>query len=89
VRAVFRQVNERIRVVSEQLFLATTADGVELLCECDSANCTERILVPLAMFDAICSEASVFVVARGHEASDAVRETYDGFAVVTPPPPRP
>lgn len=62
--AIFREVNERL----EQLATTTlnTPDRLELVCECASTECTERISVELEDYETARAHAAHFLVAAGH-----------------------
>jgi hypothetical protein len=80
--ALFREVNERIEDVQD----TRAADGetLDLLCECGSASCTERIKVRHDDYDALRSDAQLFAVYPGHEEPTVERvvERRDGYDVV-------
>jgi hypothetical protein len=64
-------VNERIREVN-------TSAGPEaedviheiLLCECGRHDCSERLEVPLDVYDVVRGDAQRYLVAPGHESVD-------------------
>ena len=62
---IFRSVNERI----EQLAGPQGNDGhiFEFLCECSNLDCTLRLPLTLAEYEAIRANPTVFVVAPGHD----------------------
>jgi hypothetical protein len=66
---LFREVNRRIREVSDGL------DGrVEFLCECGRADCTATVEATPAQFDHLLSDDGRFLIARdcplnGHPAA--------------------
>jgi len=60
--AFFRAVNEGIAEASER-FESVEA---EFLCECGDANCTHRIEVPLAEYEAVRENPTRFLVRHGH-----------------------
>jgi hypothetical protein len=81
VQAFYRDVNERIARVSRGF----DADGrLELLCECGSATCTERVLIESADYEGLRSRATHFAVLAGHEDSavEDVVERRDGYLIV-------
>jgi hypothetical protein len=80
--ALFREVNERIRELSDPW--TNGADRVEFTCECANLGCAERIAVMLDEYEDVRSHADRFLVAPGHldlEVEDIVTER-DGFWVV-------
>ncbi|HXV56389.1 MAG TPA: hypothetical protein VD704_00840 [Gaiellaceae bacterium] len=79
--SLFREVNERIREVSEGL---PRVEETEFLCECGDRACTEPIRLTLPEYEQIRSESRLFAVVPGHvepTVETVVRET-DRFAVV-------
>jgi hypothetical protein len=67
--ALFRDVNERIRALSEQLALdaaqAEILDG--LVCECADPACIERLgQITVAEYESVRRDAIEFIVAPGH-----------------------
>ena len=80
--AVFREVNERIEDLAEGFGL--TSQPLDLVCECGSASCRERISMSRAEYERIRSESHRFAVFPGHELPgvETVVERRDGYAVV-------
>jgi hypothetical protein len=79
--ALFRQVNERIEEINEEL-----GDGgdSDFLCECGNDDCTAPIRLTLAEYEEVRRNPTHFAIARGHDVIDVERvisET-DRFAVV-------
>jgi hypothetical protein len=69
-RAVFREVNKRIR----DLPGAARFDGPALfLCECDDRACDATVELTLEEFEAIRWRENVYIVSVGHERPDAER----------------
>jgi hypothetical protein len=74
--ALFREVNERIEKVSQAL--QATSERLEILCECGDQSCTERLDVPLAEYERVRSDPTLFFVRTGHElpeVEDIVEQT--------------
>ena len=81
IQAFYRDVNERIAGISRRLD-ATAA--LEILCECGSAGCTERVEIAADAYEAVRGEPTHFALLAGHEnhaVEDVVREG-DGYLVV-------
>ncbi len=79
--ALFRQVNERIEEVNEELDESAESD---FLCECGDDDCTTPIRLTPAEYEEVRSNPTHFAIARGHEVIDVeqvISET-DRFAVV-------
>ena len=79
---LFRDLNERIsQVAAAQL----TDDHVyEFLCECSNADCTLRLKLTLAEYEAVRRDPVLFVVAPGHELPEIehVVARSDGYQLV-------
>jgi hypothetical protein len=63
-RALFREVNARIRTISERFGIETGTFNV--LCECGGDGCVQRVEVPVDVFAELRLEQRRFVVAPGH-----------------------
>jgi hypothetical protein len=72
--ALFREVNERVDAMAHQLGPHVPYD---FLCECANADCTFRISLPTAVYEAIRADGRQFVVLPLHytpEIEELVRE---------------
>jgi len=72
--ALFREANERVETVAEQLGPDVP---YEFLCECANADCTFRISLPLSVYESIRADPQQFVVLPLHytpEVEDLVIE---------------
>jgi hypothetical protein len=79
-RALFREVNERIHDVSASFGLTSS---YEILCECTSTDCSQRVPVPGLVHSEVVADGQRFVVAPGHErASDWVIGRGETYAVI-------
>jgi hypothetical protein len=89
--ALFREVNENVAKLEEQL----GADGSDLLpaiCECSRADCVAKFEISLLDYANVRKHRHQFIVARGHEqlavehvvleASEYVVVEKDGVAAV-------
>jgi hypothetical protein len=61
--ALFREVNERVEAVAHQLGPDVP---YEFLCECANADCTFRLTLPLAAYEAVRADPRQFVVLPLH-----------------------
>jgi hypothetical protein len=80
VQAFYRDVNERIATISGDL----GTDTFEILCECGSPACTERVRLAAAEYEELRARPTHFALLQGHENSaveDVVRRR-DGYLVV-------
>jgi hypothetical protein len=64
-RALFREVNERIRDVSRRFGFAS--GSYEFFCECTRSDCFVRVELPGDLYDEIVAGGHRFLVAEGHE----------------------
>jgi hypothetical protein len=69
-RALFREVNGRIRDVASAFGDASSYD---LLCECARVDCLRRVVVPGRVYDELESDGTRYVVYPGHERRDEER----------------
>jgi hypothetical protein len=72
--ALFREANERVETVADQLGPDVP---YEFLCECANADCTFRISLPLPVYESIRADPRQFVVLPLHytpEVEDLVIE---------------
>jgi hypothetical protein len=63
--ALFRQVNERVREVS-QAFATFDPTPVDFVCECGNQDCTEPITLTLAEYEAVRAVPTRFFVLASH-----------------------
>jgi hypothetical protein len=63
---LFREVNERVAEVAEQLEAPPTAESFKFTCECGNATCTEEIAMTLEEYEALRAVPTHFAVVDGH-----------------------
>ena len=80
--ALFREVNEQIRGLNEEL--AGESATMTVICECGDADCAERIEVPVSEYERARSDSCLFVIAKGHDFPEAegIVDEADGYDVV-------
>src|SRR5690349_16390918 len=79
--ALFREVNEQIRALSDQF--AADGGSVGFVCECSRDDCTERLEIPVAVYEAVRAHGRRFLVVSGHDGDfEHVIERADGYVVV-------
>ena len=80
--ALFRSVNEQVRHLAGRNYGAV--EPTAFVCECADDTCTERIHVPLGIYEAVRRNPRQFLVATGHDDRQIERvvETGGGFAIV-------
>jgi hypothetical protein len=62
--AIFRDVNERIRQISDTF--GQKDQTYDFLCECSDPMCAERVVMTSAEYEYVRSDPTRFVVAKGH-----------------------
>jgi hypothetical protein len=79
--ALFREVNERIRDVSEN---GTTDSETEFVCECGDPECTKPVRLTFREYEDVRRNPKHFAILPGHDVADVEKivARYDGFAVV-------
>jgi hypothetical protein len=79
--ALFREVNERIRDVNDDLDVSEEA---EFVCECGDESCIQPIRIDLAEYEEVRQGSTRFVVVADHVAPDVERVVHetDRYAVV-------
>jgi hypothetical protein len=80
--AVFRAVNERIEAINEAFAVIT--ETFDVVCECADPGCIKQIRVAIDTYERIRSDATLFIVARGHEVPDLedTIEEHNDYSVV-------
>jgi hypothetical protein len=81
--ALFRTINEEVDALNRGL-AQLTDETIHIVCECGDINCQQRLVVPLAAYERIRSDAALFFVVPGHEipsTEDVVEETPRYFVV--------
>lgn len=81
-QSIFRQVNERIEQLNQELALFSEVS--EWVCECADASCVERISMTLEEYGRVRAEPNQFALAPGHELPDfeVVVEANDRYVTV-------
>ena len=81
--AVFRNVNERMRQLQHS-FAVAEREPLQMICECDRLDCTERIAVGVDAYELIRSHPDHFIVSPSHDdpTIEEVVSVTSGYAVV-------
>jgi hypothetical protein len=74
--ALFRQVNERVRDVSEA-FATLDPNPVDFVCECGLPDCTEPVALRLHEYEAVRSVPTQFFVLPAHVLPEMERVIAD------------
>jgi hypothetical protein len=83
--ALFREVNERIRSVSEDWAKGDRTSRIEFVCECSRESCFETVALTVAEYEEVRSDSRRFLIVAGHVWSPEVeREVYrnGGYSIV-------
>jgi hypothetical protein len=78
--AAFREANERIREVEQEL--QPPLERVPYLCECEDTSCREPIRLARDEYERIRSDPTWFLIAPGHPTDGDVVYERDGYSVV-------
>ena len=80
--AVFREVNERIRALSDPV--VAHRQPMHAVCECSDPGCIEQIPIQVHAYEAIRAEATWFLILPSHLNSEVEQlvENRDGYSVV-------
>ncbi len=80
--ALFREVNEQIRRLTEEF--GEEEETITVICECGSADCTDRLELRLSEYGRVRSDGRLYVIAKGHEFPDVERvvDSTDRFDIV-------
>lgn len=80
-QTMFREVNERIKEVSEHV--GAIDGGPEFLCECADEECVERIQLSLDQYESLRDNPRRFVVVSGHQVDvERVVADHGAFLIV-------
>jgi hypothetical protein len=66
--ALFREVNERVRQLTDDS--QDGDEGLTIVCECGSENCTEELAIAYSAYQELRSDPALFAVSPGHVAPD-------------------
>jgi len=79
--ALFREVNERIDRLQDQL---GNSGSFEIVCECGDSGCTQRFAITSEAYEALRRDDRRFAVVPGHELADVERtvERHERYFVV-------
>jgi hypothetical protein len=79
---LYREVNERVRDLSDEFGLQT--EQVDFVCECARLDCAERLPMTLADYQQVRSDGAQFAVKPGHEYPEVeyIVEEHDGYFVI-------
>ena len=81
---VYREVNERIHLIGAKVFQLGGDQEIDMLCECLSTTCAERIQIAVTAYEQLRDRPSHFAVLPGHEQLEieGVVDLHSGYVVV-------
>jgi len=71
--ALFRDLNERTKEITESLTHGEPPRILEIFCECGQADCVMKLVVGTNVYETVRAHAVQFLVADGHDAPDVER----------------
>jgi hypothetical protein len=83
--ALFREVNERIRSVSEDWAKGDRASRIEFVCECSRESCFETVALTVTEYEEVRADSRRFLIVTGHVWSpEFEREVHrnGGYSIV-------
>ena len=80
IQALYREVNERIASLSGRW----DVPSLQLLCECGSALCSDRVELPRAEYEVVRAQPTHFVLRHGHQdpGVEDVVVAHDDYLIV-------
>jgi len=66
--AIFREVNEQIRSLTDEV--GDDGETITVICECADADCAERLELLLTEYEHVRGDSLLYVIASGHELLD-------------------
>lgn len=69
--AIFRGVNEQLSRLAGAVATETGESAVEIVCECGTQSCTDRITIPLADYGRTREDPTLFLLRPGHDDPEA------------------
>ena len=82
--ALFRDLNERTKEITESLTPGDPPRVLEIFCECGQADCVMKLLVSTNVYETVRAHSVQFLVAEGHDVPDVehVVERTDDYVIV-------
>ena len=80
--ALFRDINERVKELNETF--ATFTGTMDIVCECGSTDCLERITIRPGEYEELRRDGNTFAIVAGHEVADVeeVVDRREGYHVI-------
>jgi hypothetical protein len=83
--ALFREVNERIRNVSEGWAKGDRTSRIEFVCECSRESCFETVALTVAEYEEVRTDSRRFLIVTGHVWSPEVESEVSrngGYSII-------
>jgi hypothetical protein len=84
--ALFRDINERVRIMREQAGESVSTEDAlhDFLCECARQDCLEKLQLTVGEYERVRSVPTDFIVVPGHQVAEIERIVFesDRFMVV-------
>jgi hypothetical protein len=82
--ALFRDLNERTKEITESLTPGDPPRVLEIFCECGQADCVMKLLVSTNVYETVRAHSEQFLLADGHDIPDVehVVERTDDYLIV-------
>lgn len=74
--ALFRDLNERMKEITESLSAGDLSSALDSFCECGSTDCMEKIRIAPDEYERVRAQSDRFLIAPGHdlpEVEDVVK----------------
>ena len=79
--ALFREVNEQVRSLSASQ--PSAPEALLIICECSDDTCTERVGLPVTVYESVRADPRRFVVVPGHDNDfEHVVESSGAYSIV-------
>jgi hypothetical protein len=80
--SIFRQVNEQIESLNRDF--GSDDRTITVICECANGDCTDRLEVAVATYEAVRTDPRRFIIVSGHALPEfeTVVEGGDGYDIV-------
>ena len=69
--AIFRGVNEQLSKLAGAIATENDPNEVEIVCECGTQSCTDRITIPQADYRRTRDDSTLFLLRPGHDDPEA------------------
>lgn len=87
--SIFRSVNDQLRSLNSPLTVLT--DALDIVCECGTRSCTDRISVATDSYARVREDSTLFITKPGHDfpETETVESKHESYWVVRKDPGEP